>query len=127
VTIDTASINTHDDKRDEHLRSPDFLDVAKFPSMTFKSKQIGKSGDEYDLKGDLTIHGVTKEVTLKTEFGGEAKDPWGGERAGFTAKTTINRKDFGLAWNVALETGGILVGEKVEITLEIEATKAKAK
>jgi polyisoprenoid-binding protein YceI len=127
VEVDANSIETHDEKRDAHLKSADFLDSGKYPKMSFKSTRIEKAGDnEYNVVGNLTVHGVTKEIALKTEFGGRAKDPWGGERAGFTASTTINRKDFGLGWNVALEAGGWLVGEKVEISLEVEALKAKA-
>jgi len=126
VTIDAASIDTKEDKRDEHLRSADFLDAAQFPQITFKSTQITRDGDDYRVEGDLTIHGVTRPITLEVEGGGQVKDPWGGTRTGFSAKTSISRKDFGLTWNVALETGGFLVGDKVEITLEIEAVKKAA-
>jgi len=127
VTIDAASVDTREDKRDAHLRSPDFFDVERFPTLTFKSTRIEKLGeDEVAITGDLTLHGVTRSVKLAVELGGQAKDPWGGIRTGFSAKTTINRKDFGLGWNTVLEAGGMLVGEKVEITLEIEAVKAAA-
>lgn len=126
VTIDAASIFTEEQKRDDHLRSPDFLDVAKFPTITFQSRAIEKKGDRYDVHGDLTIHGVTKPVVLEVEGGDQVKDPWGGTRTGFSAKTHVSRKEFGLTWNVALETGGLLVGDKIEITLEIEAIKAAA-
>ena len=127
VTIDATSIDTKDEKRDAHLRSPDFLDVEKFPTLTFKSTSITRDGDdEYKVAGDLTIHGVTKQVTLTVEGGSIVKDPWGGTRTGFSAKTAINRKEFGLGWNVALEAGGFLVGDKLEITLEIEAVKKVA-
>ncbi|MGE5180794.1 MAG: YceI family protein [Acidobacteriota bacterium] len=127
VQIDAASIYTEEQKRDDHLRSPDFLDVAKYPQITFASKAIEKQGsDRYAVSGDLTIHGVTRPVTLDVEGGERVKDPWGGLRTGFSAKTSISRKDFGLTWNVALETGGFLVGDKLEITLEIEAIKAAA-
>lgn len=127
VTIDASSIDTKDEKRDAHLRSPDFLDVEKFPKLTFKSTSITRDGDdEYKVVGDLTIHGVTKQVTLAVEGGSVVKDPWGGTRTGFSAKTAINRKEFGLGWNVALEAGGFLVGDKLEITLEIEAVKKAA-
>jgi len=127
VTIDATSIDTKDEKRDAHLRSPDFLDVEKFPTLTFKSTSITRDGDdEYKVVGDLTIHGVTKQVTLAVEGGSFVKDPWGGTRTGFSAKTAINRKEFGLGWNVALEAGGFLVGDKLEITLEIEAVKKAA-
>jgi polyisoprenoid-binding protein YceI len=126
VEIDATSVDTKDEKRDEHLRSADFFDVAKFPKLTFKSTKIEKDGDDYKVTGDLTIKDVTKSVTLAVEGGAVVKDPWGGTRTGFSAKTTINRKDFGLAWNVALETGGFLVSDKIEITLEIEAIKKAA-
>lgn len=127
VSIDAASINTNVQKRDEHLRSPDFFDVAKFPQLTFVSKGISKKGaDGLLLTGDLTIHGVTKEVVLDVaELTAESKDPWGNIRRGATATTKINRKDFGLLWNAALETGGVLVGDEVTITLEVEMIKGK--
>lgn len=126
VTIQTASVDTKEEKRDAHLKSADFFDVEKLPTMSFVSTGVDHvEGNTFHVKGDLTIHGVTKPVVLEAEFLGRAKDPWGGERAGFSAKTSINRKDFGLGWNVALEAGGVLVGEKVEITIEAEAVKAK--
>jgi len=129
VSIDTNSINTNVQKRDEHLRSPDFFDVAKYPAMTFASKKIVKAGkDKLKVTGDLTLHGVTREVVLDVEGPSkESKDPWGNIRRGATATTRINRKDFGLNWNKALETGGVLVGEEVAITLEIEMIKAQPK
>jgi len=129
VTIDTASINTNVQKRDEHLRSADFFDVTKFPTMTFVSKKVAKAGkDKLKVTGDLTLHGVTKEVVLDVEGPAkEIKDPWGNQRRGASATTKINRKDFGLVWNKALETGGVAVGEEVFITLEIEVIKAQAK
>ncbi|HEY3309078.1 MAG TPA: YceI family protein [Desulfuromonadaceae bacterium] len=125
VSIDTNSINTNVQKRDEHLRSADFFDVAKFPAMTFVSKKVAKAGkDKLKVTGDLTLHGVTKEVVLDVEGPSkESKDPWGSIRRGATASTKINRKDFGIAWNKALETGGFAVGEEITITLEIEMTK----
>jgi polyisoprenoid-binding protein YceI len=123
VTIDATSIETHEPKRDAHLRSPDFFDVEKFPTLSFKSKKVTESGGGLAVRGDLTLHGVTKEVLLEVESLGRTKDPWGGERAGFSAKTSVDRKDFGLGWNQVLEAGGVLVGEKIEITLEIEAVK----
>ena len=127
VTIDAASIDTREPKRDDHLRSADFFEVEKYPTLTFKSTKVEKIGDDkLALTGDLTIHGVTKEVVLAVEGGDIVKDPWGGTRTGYSAKTAISRKDFGLTWNVALETGGIVVGDKIEITLEIEAIKAAA-
>ena len=127
VTIQAASLNTRDEKRDAHLRSPDFFDVEKFPTLTFKSTKVEKQGDdEAKVTGDLTIHGVTKSVELAVELGGQVQDPWGGTRAGFSAKAAISRKEFGLAWNAALEAGGVLVGDKIEISLEIEAIRAAA-
>lgn len=127
ITIDAASIDTRDEKRDGHLKSADFLDVEKQPSITFKSKLIEKkSADEYRMTGDLTIRGVTRDVTLDVEFGGRAKDPWGGDRMGFTAKGKIDRKDYGAKWNAALEAGGLLVGETVDLTIEVEAVKKKS-
>ncbi len=126
VQIDAASIYTEEAKRDDHLRSPDFLDVEKFPQITFASRRIEKQGDRYAVHGELTIHGVTKPVVLEVGGGDRVKDPWGGVRTGFSAKTSISRKEFGLTWNVALETGGLLVGDKIEITLEIEAIQAAA-
>jgi len=129
VSIDTSSINTNVQKRDEHLRSPDFFDVAKFPTMTFVSKKVAKAGkDRLKVTGDLTLHGVTKEVVLDVDaLSRESKDPWGNLRRGTSASTKINRKDFGLVWNKALETGGVAVGEEVLITLEIEMIKAQPK
>jgi polyisoprenoid-binding protein YceI len=126
VTIDTASIETKEAKRDAHLRSADFFDVEKFPHLTFKSTAIERSDDGYLVTGDLTIHGITKSVKLEVEGGEVVKDPWGGTRTGFSAKTALSRKDFGLTWNVALEAGGFMVGDKIEITLEIEAVKKAA-
>ena len=124
VSIDPASIDTADAQRDGHLRSPDFFDVEKFPTASFKSTRIeAAGGDGYRVTGDLTLHGVTRPVVLNATYEGAGKDPWGGERAGFSASLTIDRKDFGLEWNKALETGGLLVGEKVELTLEVEAVK----
>lgn len=127
VTIDTASINTNVQKRDEHLRSADFFDVAKYPTMSFVSKKVAKAGkDQLKVTGDLTLHGITKEVVLNVEGPSkESKDPWGNIRSGATASAKINRTDFGLVWNKALETGGVVVGEEVAITLEIEMIKAK--
>ena len=124
ITINAASIDTREPQRDAHLRSADFLDVEKFPTITFKSRRITDvKGGNFTLAGDLTIHGVTREVVLDVTSEGRAKDPWGGERAGFTAATKINRSDFGLTWNQALETGGVLVGDEVKISLDIELLK----
>jgi polyisoprenoid-binding protein YceI len=126
VTIDTASVNTNAAKRDEHLRSADFFDVAKYPTMTFVSNKVTKAGKNLKVAGNLTLHGVTRPVVLVVEpLTKESKDPWGNLRRGTTATTTINRKDFGLVWNAALETGGVAVGEEVAITLEIELIKNK--
>jgi polyisoprenoid-binding protein YceI len=127
VAIDASSVDTKEERRDTHLRSPDFLDVEKFPDITFKSRSIERDGDGYIVTGDITIHGVTREVKLEVEGGGEyVKDPWGGTRTGFSARAKLNRKDFGLTWNMALEAGGFVVGDKLEISLEIEAVKAAA-
>ncbi len=126
VTIDAASIDTKEEKRDAHLRSPDFLEVEKFPTITFKSTSITRDGDDYRVAGELTIHGVTKPVTLQVEGGERVVDPWGGTRTGFSAKTSISRKEFGLTWNVAMEAGGFLVGDKLDINLEIEAVQKAA-
>jgi polyisoprenoid-binding protein YceI len=125
VTIDTASINTTVQKRDDHLRSADFFDVAKYPTMTFVSRNIAAAGTNgLKVTGDLTLHGITREVVLDVEgLSGESKDPWGNVRRGATATTRIDRKDFGLVWNKALETGGVVVGDEVLITLEIEMIK----
>ncbi|GAB7025587.1 YceI family protein [Geotalea toluenoxydans] len=124
VTIETASINTNAAKRDEHLRSADFFDVAKYPTMTFVSKKVAKAGKNLKVTGNLTLHGVTRPVVLTVDpITKESKDPWGNLRRGTTATTTINRKDFGLVWNAGLETGGVAVGEEVAIILEIELIK----
>ena len=126
--IDAASINTRDANRDQHLKAAEFLDVEKFPKIKFVSKEVAAAGkDHWKVTGDLTIHGVTKEVTLDVEGPtAEAKDPWGNVKVGALATTKINRKDFGLAWNVPLETGGFLLGDEVTINLELELTKQKA-
>ncbi len=124
ATVDIASITTGDDGRDGHLKSADFFDAENFPTMTFVSTGIDKDGSDYVLHTDLTIKGVTKPVDFELEFDGVSGDPWGSTRAGFSAETEVNRKDWGLEWNVALETGGVLVGEKVKIQLDIEAVKA---
>ena len=124
VEIDTASINTREEQRDNHLRSPDFLDVENHPKLTFQSKRVEQAGSESGiLIGDLTIRGVTKEVALDVEYAGQAKSPWGTTSAGFSGSTTINRKDWGLEWNQALETGGVLVGDKVRIDIELELVR----
>jgi polyisoprenoid-binding protein YceI len=122
VSIDASTINTHDAKRDEHLRSADFFDVAQFPTLTFKSKRVqsGKGGDLF-VTGDLTIHGVTREITLDVEpLSPEVNDPWGNVKRGASARARVNRKDFNLVWNATLDGGGVLVGDEVSITLEVE-------
>ncbi|MBI3544222.1 MAG: polyisoprenoid-binding protein [Deltaproteobacteria bacterium] len=125
--IVAASINTNEPKRDKHLRSPDFFDTDKFKTLTFKSTKVHDVKDKtMKVDGDLTIHGVTKPVTLDVEMTGEGKDPWGNVATGFTATTKVNRKDFGLTWNKALETGGVLVGDDIEIALEVEAHQKAA-
>ncbi len=124
IEIDAASINTRDEKRDEHLRSADFFDVANYPNLTFKSTRVEVLGDtKGKLHGDLTIRGITKPVVLDVELTGRSKSPWGTENLGFEAHTKINRKDWGLEWNVALETGGVLVGEEIAIDIELELVK----
>lgn len=126
VEIDVSSLDTKEEQRDNHLRSADFLDAANFPVLRFESTSVKKTGDaEYEVEGNLTIRGATRPVVLEVEYLGRTKDPWGGERAGFTAKTAIDRRDFGLTWNMALEAGGFVVGDKVEITIEIEAVKVQ--
>jgi polyisoprenoid-binding protein YceI len=125
ATIDVNTINTREPKRDAHLKSADFFDTAKYPTMAFHSKNAWKSGNRIQVKGDLTMHGVTREVVLDVEGPTvETKDPWGNLRIGATATAKINRKDWGLTWNQALDNGGVLVGDDVVITLDIEAVKA---
>jgi polyisoprenoid-binding protein YceI len=119
--IDLDSVNTRDANRDNHLKSPDFFDAATYPRMTFVSKRIEKAGtDQYKVIGDLTVKGVTREFTFDVTSEGQYKNPWGSNVWGLTAKASLNRKDFGLNWNVALETGGVLVGEQVKINIEME-------
>jgi polyisoprenoid-binding protein YceI len=121
ATVQMASVDTNDETRDNHLRTNDFFDIENHPTMTFRTTSIEPDGDDYKLNGDLTIRGVTKPVTFDLEIGGAGKDPWGNTKAGFSATTTINRKDFGVEWNAPLETGGVIVGDKVTIELDIEA------
>jgi polyisoprenoid-binding protein YceI len=124
VRIEAASINTREAKRDEHLRSADFLDAEKFPYLTFKSKRVELIDDLHaNLTGDLTIKDTTHEVVLKVEYVGTAKSPWGATSYGFNGRTVINRKDWNLVWNVALETGGVLVGDEITIDIEVELVK----
>lgn len=125
-TVETISINTANAKRDEHLKSPDFFDAAKFPKLEFESTQVKDlGGGKAKVTGNLTMHGVKKEVILDVEFLGEATDPWGTQRLGLSATGTLNRKDFGINWNKTLDKGGVMLGEDVEIKIDIEA-KMKA-
>jgi polyisoprenoid-binding protein YceI len=126
ATIDAASISTRESQRDQHLRSADFLDVAQFPTIEFRSTRIApRGGEALAITGDLTIHGVTREITLITETdGAERRDPFGILRRGATATTTLNRTEFGLTWNAALETGGILVGDELKVTLDVQLVRA---
>lgn len=119
----TASIDTGSEQRDGHVKSADFFDVENYPALTFVSTNYQKTGDDYTLTGNLTIKDVTNEVTLAVDFGGVAKDPWGNIKAGFTLSGKINRKDFGLTWNAATETGGVLLSEEVKILAEIQLVK----
>ncbi len=126
ATVEVSSVNTNDEKRDGHLKSPDFFDVATYPVMTFKSKHVESTGpDSQKVTGDLTLHGVTKEVTLSVEeISGESKDPWGNIKIGATVKGKLKRSDFGLSWNAPLETGGVLVGDDVKIEFDLQFLKA---
>ena len=126
VEIEAASISTNEDKRDAHLRSADFFDVENFPLITFTSKQVEADGNDLRVTGALTIRGVTRDVVLAVESLGATKDPWGNERVAFAAKTAIDRKEFGLRWNQVLEAGGFMVGDKVEIGLDVQAVKVAA-
>ena len=125
--IEAASIDTRTDQRDQHLRSPDFLDVENYPSITFRTRRVEgtskEQGDEFRVIGDLTIRGTTREVTLDATYEGTGKDPWGGERVSFSATGKIDRHDFGLTWNQALEAGGVLVGNEIKISIEVQAVR----
>jgi polyisoprenoid-binding protein YceI len=127
VEIDTAGIDTRAEQRDAHLRSADFLDVENFPKIVFRSRRVEgewkSEGDRFKVIGDLTIRGTTREVTLDATYEGAGKDPWGGDRVSFSADTKIDRRDFGLVWNVGLETGGVLVSHEIRIHLEAQAVK----
>lgn len=124
VEVDVKSVDTRNADRDNHLRSADFFDADQYPKMTFKATDITKKGDgEYEVTGDLTIRGVTRQETFTVTFEGAGKDPWGNEKVGFSASGTINRSDYGLTWNAVLETGGVMVSDEVKIALEIEAIK----
>ncbi|SDQ21705.1 YceI family protein [Microbacterium sp. cf332] len=120
--VDVASINTKDEGRDNHLRSADFFDVEQYPNITFVSTGVRQQGGDFLVDGDLTIKDVTKPVTFEVEFGGFGTDPWGNYKAGATAKTVVNREEFGLTWNAALETGGVLVGKDVTIELDLQGS-----
>lgn len=124
VEIDAASIDTGVADRDNHLRSADFFDVEQFPTLRFVSTRVEASGDGYRVHGELTIRDVTREVVLETEFNGQAQDPWGNQRVAFAATTSIDRREFGLTWNQALEAGGVLVGERIAIEVEVQAVAA---
>jgi polyisoprenoid-binding protein YceI len=127
VKIDAASINTRDPQRDAHLRSPDFFDVEKYPYITFKSQRVEQTDENHGkIYGMLTIKGISKTVVLNVEYNGMAKSPWGTTSAGFTANTKINRKDWDLNWNKALETGGVLVGDEISINIELEIVQSQA-
>lgn len=123
--VDLSSIDTRNSERDAHLKSADFFDVEKYPTMTFKSTSIQKTSDnEYAVTGDLTLHGTTNQETFTVVYEGGGKDPWGNEKTGYSVEGVIKRTDYGLVWNAALETGGVLVGEDVKVSLDIEAAKA---
>ena len=125
ATIEAASIDTREEQRDAHLRSADFFEVEKYPHLTFESTRIEGTPDDLAIYGKLTIHGITRDVKLVGSFEGRVADPWGGNRIGYAAHATVNRKDFGLAWNAALETGGVVVGDEVRIELNVEAVRAE--
>jgi polyisoprenoid-binding protein YceI len=125
ITIPVEGVDTREPRRDAHLRSADFFDAERYPAIHFRSTRIARTGrDQFAVSGDLTIRGTTRPVTLAVESGGRGKDPWGGERIGFSTSTTINRKDFGLHWNQALETGGVVVGNEVKISVELELVRS---
>ena len=124
ATLKATSIDTRTDQRDQHLRSADFLNVEKYPEIKFKSTRITGDKEEFKLTGNLTIRDVTKEITLDVHFEGRNKDPWGGERVGFNATGKFDRRDFGLTWNQALETGGVVVGNDIKVNIEVQAVKS---
>ena len=125
ATIKAASVNTNHEKRDSHIRNSDFLDAEHYPTMTFKMKSYRKTAESFTAVGDFTLRGATKEVTLVGHYNGATKDPWGNTRAGFSAEGKLNRKDFGMIWNKTLDSGGLVVGDEVQIRLDIECIKAK--
>jgi polyisoprenoid-binding protein YceI len=127
VTVNTASLDTRTTDRDNHLRSADFFDVANHPTLTYVSRRVERNGDSYRVIGDLTIRGVTREVPLAVTLTGQAKDPWGNQKMAFEATARINRTDFGLNWNAALEAGGVLVGEEVKISIDVQLLAAAAR
>lgn len=126
--LDAASLDTRSEQRDQHLRSADFLDVEKYPTISFKSRRVvgarNEEGASFKIVGDLTLHGVAKEVTLDATYEGAGKDPWGGTRVSFSASTKIDRREFGLVWNAALETGGVLVSNDIKVQVEVQAIRA---
>ena len=124
VEIESGSIDTRDAKRDEHLRSADFFDAEQYPNLTYRSTGVTQQGSTWQVDGELTINGVTKSVPLRVEFEGSGADPWGGQRIAFSATTEIDREAFGLTWNQALETGGLLVGKKIAVEIEVEAVRS---
>ena len=125
-TIQASSIDTRIEQRDKHLRSPDFFDVEKYPLITFASKKIvPKDKTHFDVTGDFTMHGVTKEITVPVEYLGDIKDPWGNDRAGFSVRMPLNRKDYGIVWNKALDQGGMMLGDDVDVDIQIEAVLKK--
>lgn len=125
ATIKAESVNTNHIKRDTHLRNAEFLDVKLYPTITYRMKNYKKTSEGFTAIGDLTLHGVTKEVLLTGRYNGSTKDPWGNTRAGFSAEGKLNRKDFGMIWNKTLDNGGLVVGDEVQIRLDIECIKAK--
>jgi len=126
ASIDVASVNTRNDRRDEHLRSPEFFDAKKYPKMTFQSTKVEKLGaNKFRVTGKLTLHGVTKPVTLEVVYGGQVKDPWGNTRIGFHATGKLNRKDFGISWNKVLDQGTNMIGDEVTINIDVEAILKK--
>ncbi|HYG63529.1 MAG TPA: YceI family protein [Thermoanaerobaculia bacterium] len=126
LKIKAASIDTNLADRDKHLRAPDFFDVEKYPEITFRSTKIKKTGkDTYDVTGNFTMRGVTKQITLPVTYLGSAKDPWGGQRAGFETSTTLDRKDYGINWNTALDNGGVILGDDVKVSINLETIQQK--